>query len=59
MNKYYIVEKLTVSYRQPWSWRVTGYENGNVLLQTIHKDDVSKNMEVSAWESRGFVHRRP
>jgi hypothetical protein len=46
-----------------WKWTVSGYASnghpsyplisfGNLLLTTTHANDVSKDVEVSAWQSR-------
>jgi len=42
------------SWRPGWEWIVTGYEDGQLVLQTGHKTQSSMEMECKAWESRGF-----
>lgn len=54
-NGYYTIEPYKSGR---WLWRVTGYtKTGELLVQTVHADCVSKNNECAVWESRGAKFR--
>lgn len=46
-----------------WKWQVSGYasnqhrrypqvKHGDLLVQTVHETDASKDLEIAAWQSR-------
>ncbi len=36
-----------------WIWKVRSYKDGELMLETVHASDVSKDMEVKAAEACG------
>ena len=36
-----------------WCWLVRGFDTkGHLLVETVHKGDTSKDMEVDVWKTR-------
>jgi hypothetical protein len=40
-----------------WRWMVAGYRGKDMLLETKHKDAISKDIECRTWEGRGHSRR--
>lgn len=60
---YYTVEKLNqpgiFRLRKAWKWKIRGFAaDGELLLETVHTNDVSKNMECAVWKARGAEERK-
>jgi hypothetical protein len=58
---YFTVQKLKPprhrSWSPNWQWIVTGYRDGQLVLETGHSCESSMQVECLAWESRGYKRR--
>ena len=59
-EKYYTIEHRSpgTTWRPQFEWIVSGFRDGQLVLQTGHTTESSMQMECRVWESRGYVERK-
>jgi hypothetical protein len=57
VEQYYTVTELPYRRGADWKYVIGGYRNGELILETVHGDESSRDIEIAAWKSRGFVER--